>query len=279
MRTYTCNLRQHAVLRQQPSCLVCGSEVGFCPACRQITALLPNERRRLYLRQRDCGVPLVAMCTTMPSTTSATAACRPRLPPRQPLCDCCRFNDTIPDLTVTGNLQKWYRLEAAKRRLFYDLGELGLPYGTAADGIEPPLAFRLQGRRRFPRRLSGAAVGGGEKVYTGHADGTHHDQHSRSRRRRTREAARRPGRSPSHADRPLSPRDRPLLLGHAGQRTPRGGLASPSSAITTSRPMPRRSRATTRMARRPIGSRTSSAPTPRCIPGKTLPKPGPPIST
>ncbi len=52
------------------------------------------------------------------------------------LCLSCRHNRTIPDLSITGNLRKWYLLEAAKRRLFYELGELGLPYGAAGDGAQ-----------------------------------------------------------------------------------------------------------------------------------------------
>lgn len=46
----------------------------------------------------------------------------------QPLCDCCEFNDTIPDLSIAGNQQRWYRLERAKRRLFYTLDLLQLSY-------------------------------------------------------------------------------------------------------------------------------------------------------
>ena len=86
------------------------------------------------------------------------------------LCDCCRFNATIPDLGVAGNLQKWARLEAAKRRLFYDLSELGLPYGLAGDGIDPPLAFDFKADA-IPKRDLWRSVGQAEKVFTGHANG------------------------------------------------------------------------------------------------------------
>jgi hypothetical protein len=87
------------------------------------------------------------------------------------LCDCCRFNDTIPDLSVAGNWEKWRRLEAAKRRLFYDLGELGLPYGTEADGIDPPLRFDFKAdtiSKTWFWRSVGTA---GQRVFTGHAAG------------------------------------------------------------------------------------------------------------
>jgi hypothetical protein len=85
-------------------------------------------------------------------------------------CDCCRFNDTIPDLSVPGNLQMWYRLEAAKRRLFHGLGHLGLPYGTSDDGVDPPLTFDFKADVIPPDDIWRGG-GQGEKVYTGHSHG------------------------------------------------------------------------------------------------------------
>jgi len=85
-------------------------------------------------------------------------------------CDCCRFNHTIPDLSVEGNWEKWRRLEAAKRRLFYDLSELGLPYGQEVDQIDPPLRFDFKADTTArPSMWRNAQKG--ERVFTGHASG------------------------------------------------------------------------------------------------------------
>jgi hypothetical protein len=84
-------------------------------------------------------------------------------------CDCCRFNHTIPDLSVNGNKEKWYRLEAAKRRTFYDLNMLGFPYGTEADGVTPGLRFEFKADIVPDRVYRG--MGGGQKVFTGHDKG------------------------------------------------------------------------------------------------------------
>jgi len=86
------------------------------------------------------------------------------------LCDCCRFNDTIPDLSVAGNQKRWARLEAAKRRLFYDLKLLMLPYGTKSDGVEPSLAFDFKADV-IPDKNYWRCSDEEERVYTGHADG------------------------------------------------------------------------------------------------------------
>lgn len=86
------------------------------------------------------------------------------------LCDYCRFNDTIPDLSVPGNREMWLRLENAKRRLLYTLDLLQLPYGTVGEGAKPALAFDfktdkpIQDKRWRSLRKQ-------ERVYTGHADG------------------------------------------------------------------------------------------------------------
>src|SRR5690606_33862602 len=91
-------------------------------------------------------------------------------PEANDLCHCCRFTQTIPDLSVEGNYRKWYRLEQAKRRLFYNLDLLSLPYGTAAEGFWPPLAFDFKADVTPPDE-PWRALGDEERVVTGHADG------------------------------------------------------------------------------------------------------------
>jgi hypothetical protein len=86
------------------------------------------------------------------------------------LCDYCRFNETIPDLSVPGNSNKWYQLEVAKRRLLYSLDLLQLPYGTRADGFTLPLSFDFKADLE-PAGRSWQNNHTGEKVYTGHANG------------------------------------------------------------------------------------------------------------
>lgn len=180
MRTFSC-VCGNSIFFDNSACLACGREVGFCPVCRQITALLPDDAG-LRCGNQECGATLTKclnyaqhnVCNRCVAVGEGSSGSPP--PPnnqavgQQPLCDCCRFNATIPDLTVAGNLQKWYRLEAAKRRLFYDLALLGLPYGTTSDGIEPPLTFDFKADA-IPKGNFWRTVGNSEKVYTGHANG------------------------------------------------------------------------------------------------------------
>lgn len=87
-------------------------------------------------------------------------------------CSYCALNHTIPDLSVAGHLQRWSALEAAKRRVLWSFDRGGVPYGGVGSGSDPPLSFRFM-TDALPTGVPGQWVrgGGGEPVYTGHADG------------------------------------------------------------------------------------------------------------
>ena len=55
------------------------------------------------------------------------------------LCSACQLTETIPDLSIEGNREKWQRLEQAKRRLIYQLDSLELPYRD----VQPSLDLRF----------------------------------------------------------------------------------------------------------------------------------------
>jgi hypothetical protein len=168
MRKYACDCG-NLLFFDNSSCLSCGKEVGFCPVCRLVTAFLPGADGGYTCANSECGASLLK-CANYAEHNVCNRCITAESVAAEPLCDCCRFNETIPDLSVPGNLQKWYRLEAAKRRLFYDLGELGLPYGTEGDGIEPPLHFDFKADV-IPKGNYWRSSKVGEKVFTGHANG------------------------------------------------------------------------------------------------------------
>jgi hypothetical protein len=170
MQTFGC-ICGNVLFFENTACENCGREVGWCPGCEKISAL---EQRGPGLYQ--CVSPgcdtLVQKCANYAreGVCNRCVAVTDGPPDPNRLCDCCRFNVTIPDLSVAGNRLRWARLEAAKRRLFYGLDGIGLPYGTAADGFDPPLAFEFKGDIIAPDGLW-RTMGDDERVYTGHADG------------------------------------------------------------------------------------------------------------
>lgn len=137
-----------------------------------MTALLSNGDGKYRCGHHACGASLVKCdnyalehvcnrCCAMPVDRSSS----------ETLCDYCRFNDTIPDLSVAGNREHWRKLETAKRRLLYTLDLLQLPYGDKADGMDPPLSFDFKTDQVKERRWWWWSMGEDERVYTGHANG------------------------------------------------------------------------------------------------------------
>jgi hypothetical protein len=79
-------------------------------------------------------------------------------------CKACRFNQTIPDLTMAGNRELWRRLETGKRRLFYSLLRLGLPLISKHEDPVAGLAFAFLADTKASFREYASAL-------TGHAQG------------------------------------------------------------------------------------------------------------
>ena len=169
MRQYRC-VCNATVFFDNSRCLACSRELGFCPTCRQIVALLPRGDGHWRCGYASCSA-VVAKCDNY-SRHNVCNRCVPVAASgaHSLLCDCCRFNATIPDLKVAGNWEKWRRLELAKRRLFYDLDELGLPYGKSTDKIGSPLRFDFKADVVPPTDLW-RSLNKAERVYTGHVAG------------------------------------------------------------------------------------------------------------
>lgn len=170
MQLYAC-LCGNTLFFENTRCLACGREAGWCPACRAIRALEPAGAGRYRCAEPGCGA-LLAKCVNYAreDVCNRCVLAEGLAPEAEPFCDCCRFNATIPDLSVPGNREKWARIERAKRRLFYILDALGLPYGTAAEGVDPPLVFDFKGDM-VPAEGVWRTMGAEERVYTGHARG------------------------------------------------------------------------------------------------------------
>jgi hypothetical protein len=168
MRTFECSCG-NPLYFENTKCLACGLEVGWCPACRRISALEPAGADAWTCSHADCRSALTK-CRNYSVENICNRCWSPGVGRSSPpLCDSCRLTDVIPDLTVAGNREKWYRLEVAKRRLLYLLDSLGLPYGRAEDNVWPPLSFDFKSDVVPPYGLWRTLAA--ERIYTGHLDG------------------------------------------------------------------------------------------------------------
>jgi hypothetical protein len=137
-----------------------------------LVAILPQPDDGWHCGNPACGAALVKctnyetynVCNRCVRAEQAVAA------PEATFCDCCCFNQTIPDLSVPGHAEKWYRLESAKRRLFYDLDLLGLPYRFPESDPRPKLRFDFKADV-IPKQRFWRIMGKKERVFTGHANG------------------------------------------------------------------------------------------------------------
>jgi hypothetical protein len=88
-------------------------------------------------------------------------ACNFAVPAEDPnvLCVSCRQTRILPDLSLPENRERWYRIEVAKRRLFYTLAQLQLL------SVEPPDGQRDGPVFEFLADLPG------QQVMTGHSEG------------------------------------------------------------------------------------------------------------
>jgi hypothetical protein len=137
--------------------LSCGRELGFLPDAGRIGTFetpagaaaefrtpvqAPGSYRKCDNYERE------AVCNWMVRAEDSST-----------LCQSCRLNAVIPDLTVPENRTRWASAESAKRRLIYSLNRLGLPVVPKSVDTERGLSFDLKNE------------GAEGRVLTGHADG------------------------------------------------------------------------------------------------------------
>jgi hypothetical protein len=143
MKAFHCDRCGGLVYFENVQCLNCGRELGFLPDYGDLSALEPGRDgwdraltpRAQGARYRRCRNDL------------DHHLCNWRIPEGDPhaYCRSCRLNEVIPDLDLPGNLERWRKLEAAKRRILYSLGQLGLPLGGVPTENRPALRFRFLG--------------------------------------------------------------------------------------------------------------------------------------
>ena len=121
---------------------------------------LPDQRRMEAFEPEAqvAGDTVCAATTWRAGLQRAVAAADP-----DPLCESCRLTRVIPDLSMAGNRETWYRLEKAKRRLLYTLQGLRLPIVPKVARGDPGLAFEF-----LHDQLVGGDAG---RVMTGHDNG------------------------------------------------------------------------------------------------------------
>lgn len=158
MNIFHCDHCDQPVFFENVQCLNCHHRLAFIPDVGSMCTLAPiadTNTWRVLLHEYEHR--RYKLCSNYDDAN----VCNWALPAddTNTLCESCRLTRVIPDLSVDGNVQAWYRLEVAKRRLVYTLLKLRLPIDPK-QGDEPTgLAFEF---------LADTAE---QRVFTGHSNG------------------------------------------------------------------------------------------------------------
>jgi hypothetical protein len=147
MRTFDCVCGAR-IFFDNTRCLTCQRELGFLPDQLLLTALEPAADGTFstpHGAYRKCGnYAEYGACNWLVPAAESTQ-----------LCQACRLNQVIPDLSSPENRQKWANMEDAKRRLVYGLDRLGLPLVTKDEDPKRGLAFDIKADTERERVLTG----------------------------------------------------------------------------------------------------------------------------
>lgn len=159
MKVFHCDHCDHLVFFENTQCVVCGHRLAFIPSMIDVGSLdslddmlwsspLTQDEGRRYRLCRNYTE--ASVCNWAVEADDAN-----------PLCISCRLTMVIPDLSVQGNAEAWYRLEVAKRRVLYTLLQLGLP-------VQQP---KGSGAHDLRFEFLADAPDGSTRIFTGHSNG------------------------------------------------------------------------------------------------------------
>ena len=152
MRVFNCDSCGQLIFFDNSQCLRCGAALGYDHAQRDVIALTEVAADRLV----DLAMPAR---TWQRCATTAVTGCNWLVPAgSNGLCASCQLTRTRPADSDADGMAELVRGEMAKRRLIFQLAELGLPLVRRDEATGSGLAFDL---------LSSTET----KVVTGHDDG------------------------------------------------------------------------------------------------------------
>ncbi len=158
MRLFTCGHCGQRLYFENVSCTRCGATLGFLPDGVALVSLDANGDGQWHPHGENVAY---RMCTNY--IQHAVCNWMVLADDSHEFCLACRLNQTIPDLGVPGNIDRWRALETEKRRLLYSLLRLSLPLVPLKDG-PGGLGFDFLADTHTPFSERG-------KVLTGHAEG------------------------------------------------------------------------------------------------------------
>ncbi|MFV1872157.1 MAG: putative zinc-binding metallopeptidase [Oleiphilus sp.] len=172
MKTFTCSCEtRHILFFESNTCLACKRVVGLDDHFDKVEAYDLDEQSGHYFK---ADTPTIAFrkcdnhaqyqaCNGMVKINSAEESDDKE----EQLCFACRFNETIPNLSIEAHIPLWKKMEAAKRRALFTLKALSLPLKTRQQDPKNGLSFDFITDRDVNDHFS-SKLDNHEAVFTGH---------------------------------------------------------------------------------------------------------------
>ena len=156
MKLFKCQYCSQLLYFENRHCGNCSHKLGYLAKENELSALEQNDTAWKAMASPDmpyrfCANSEFDVCNWLIDAKGA-----------ENYCIACRHNRMVPDVQQRSNVAAWYKLEAAKHRLFYTLLRLDLPLENRTDIGDQGLAFDF---------LSDGDDTHTPKVMTGHDDG------------------------------------------------------------------------------------------------------------
>jgi hypothetical protein len=158
MRVFHCDACDQLVFFENTRCVKSQHTLAFIPELGRMAALEPAGGELWRVPARGFAQRRFRLCDNY----SREQVCNWALPAQDPqrLCVSCRLTQIIPNLSLAGERERWAKLEAAKRRLLYELMRLHCPITSRAEDPERGLSYEFR-----------AEEPGAPAVLTGHSSG------------------------------------------------------------------------------------------------------------
>lgn len=172
MKTFTCNCNDQQILFFESSnCVACHRTVGLDDNFDKVEPYEFDQEAGQYFKAAQPKIRFqkcdnhadYKTCNGMVNLNSFV----PAADNDEVLCFACRFNETIPDLSIVEHIPLWKKMEVAKRRALYTLKSLSLPLHNISQNPQGGLSFDFIADRdvsdHFVSKLKDTKV-----VFTGH---------------------------------------------------------------------------------------------------------------
>jgi len=172
MKTFKCSCKDHQILFFEDSnCSACGRTVGLDDEFDKVEPYDLDEESGQYYKEAQPDIRYqkcdnhanFKTCNGMVNLNTFV----PVEDKDEVLCFACRFNETIPDLSIVEHIPLWKKMETAKRRALYTLKALSLPLRNISQDPDTGLSFDFTTDRdvndHFVTKLEDS-----EAVFTGH---------------------------------------------------------------------------------------------------------------